>query len=65
VYVANAVRRLSSQFPEPSRGLSKLAFRNKPISYCDGSATGYVRKREWLTRAGLDRDLERRPRTGA
>jgi Protein of unknown function (DUF4238) len=56
---------VSSQFPEPSRWLSKVAFRNKPISYCDGSLLGHVRKPEWLTSAGLDRDLERRPRTGA
>jgi hypothetical protein len=53
---------VSSQFPEPSRWLSKVAFRNKPISYCDGSMVGHVRKPEWLTHAGLERELERRPR---
>jgi Protein of unknown function (DUF4238) len=56
---------LSSQFPEPPRWLSKVMFRSKPISYCDGSAAGHVRKPEWLTREGLERDLERRPRAGA
>jgi hypothetical protein len=56
---------LSSQFPEPPRWLSKVMFRSKPISYCDGSAAGHVRKPEWLTHEGLERDLERRPRAGA
>lgn len=41
---------MSSRYPEPLRWFSKLRHRNPPKVYYDGSAMGYVRKREWLRR---------------
>ncbi len=39
-------------YPSPAIWLSKLKFRNSPKMYSNGSAVGFVRKREWLTREG-------------
>lgn len=40
---------MSSRHPEPLHWISKLRYRSSPKVYYNGSAAGYVRKREWLT----------------
>jgi hypothetical protein len=41
---------MSSRYPKPLRWFSKLRHRNQPKVCSDGSAIGYVRRREWLGR---------------
>jgi hypothetical protein len=41
---------MSSRYAEPLHWVSMLHHRSAPRVYCDGSAIGYVRKREWLAR---------------
>jgi hypothetical protein len=50
---------VSAIYPEPSRWPSKLVYRSTPRTYNNGSAIGHVRKAEWLTSGGIDRELGR------
>lgn len=47
----------SATYPRPSRWPSILSYRMRPISYSNGSAIGNVRKAEWLTRRGINREF--------
>jgi hypothetical protein len=51
---------VSARYPRPSRWYSGLRFRSKPRAYSNGSAIGYVRKPEWLTREGFECDTGRK-----
>jgi len=51
------------QYPEPSAWPSQLKFRDKPKTFSNGTAAGYVRQAEWLTPEGRSNSSRIRPFT--
>jgi hypothetical protein len=44
-------------YPKPRSWPSILSFKKKPIAYSNGSAVGWIRKKEWFN-GGLDREID-------